>query len=194
MIMRYFNLFSNCIPVKGFSQSVICDLQMQRYEYIPNMLFEILLLAKYSSINELKELYKGEQNEGIDNYFNYLTEMQFDYKRSIKGGLNSAFMSIYIPSRMENNGAKAHADSLIDIVEKLGKDFPDKLKVITGPEEAEKYLGTEIVTLPMGMENGSPLEGDLKNLQHFYGRGIRYVTLCHVKDNHICDSSGDDTE
>jgi SPASM domain peptide maturase of grasp-with-spasm system len=43
------------------------------------MLFEILLLAKYSSINELKELYKGEQNEGIDNYFNYLTEMQFGF-------------------------------------------------------------------------------------------------------------------
>jgi len=41
------------------------------------------------------------------------------------------------------------------------------------------------------MENGSPIEGDLENLRHFHGRGVRYITLCHGKDNHICDSSYD---
>jgi membrane dipeptidase len=45
----------------------------------------------------------------------------------------------------------------------------------------------------MGLENGSPVEGDLANLDALAARGIRYVTLCHSKDNHICDSSYDDS-
>jgi len=44
----------------------------------------------------------------------------------------------------------------------------------------------------MGMENGSPIEGDLANLKHFYDRGIRYITLTHSKANHISDSSYDE--
>ena len=45
----------------------------------------------------------------------------------------------------------------------------------------------------MGMENGAPIEGDLENITYFYNRGIRYITLTHAKDNHICDSSYDTT-
>jgi membrane dipeptidase len=44
----------------------------------------------------------------------------------------------------------------------------------------------------MGMENGSPIEGRLANVRYFYDRGIRYITLAHSKNNHICDSSYDD--
>jgi membrane dipeptidase len=39
------------------------------------------------------------------------------------------------------------------------------------------------------MENGSPIEHDLANLEHFHDRGIRYITLTHSRDNHIADSS-----
>jgi membrane dipeptidase len=49
-----------------------------------------------------------------------------------------------------------------------------------------------IISLPMGMENGTPIEGNLKNLKYFYNRGIRYITLAHSKNNHICDSSYDE--
>ncbi|HWA35819.1 MAG TPA: membrane dipeptidase, partial [Cyclobacteriaceae bacterium] len=43
------------------------------------------------------------------------------------------------------------------------------------------------------MENGAPVGDDVKNVQYFYDRGIRYITLTHSKDNQICDSSGDTT-
>ena len=44
------------------------------------------------------------------------------------------------------------------------------------------------------MENGSPIEGDLDNVNYFYDRGIRYITLAHGLSNHISDSSYDDNK
>jgi membrane dipeptidase len=44
----------------------------------------------------------------------------------------------------------------------------------------------------MGMENGTAIEGNLKNLKYFYDRGIRYITLAHSESNHISDSSYDE--
>ena len=43
----------------------------------------------------------------------------------------------------------------------------------------------------MGMENGAPIEDSLENVQYFYDRGIRYITLTHSKVNQISDSSYD---
>ncbi len=50
-----------------------------------------------------------------------------------------------------------------------------------------------VISLPMGMENGAPIEEDLANLQHFFDRGIRYITLTHGTDNQIADSSYEET-
>ena len=117
----------------------------------------------------------------------------FDYVRAKEGGLNAPFMSIYIPSNRENNGAKALADTLINLVESIAAANPDKFAVATSPSQIEDQFKEGLISLPMGMENGAPIEGDLNNIDYFYGRGIRYITLTHAKDNHICDSSYDTT-
>ena len=118
----------------------------------------------------------------------------FDYERAKEGGLDAPFMSIYIPATyQETGGAKALADSLIDLVEKIASDDPDKFAVASSPQEVEANFAKGIISLPMGMENGEPIEGDLANVTHFHDRGIRYITLTHSKDNHICDSSYDTT-
>lgn len=41
------------------------------------------------------------------------------------------------------------------------------------------------------MENGAPVGKSLENVQYFFDRGIRYITLTHGKDNQISDSSYD---
>ena len=48
-----------------------------------------------------------------------------------------------------------------------------------------------LMSIALGMENGTPIEGDLDNLRMFYERGIRYITLAHSLSNHISDSSYD---
>ena len=113
----------------------------------------------------------------------------FDYPRARAGGLNAAFMSIYVPASKENDGAREHADLLINMVEKFETDWPDKFAVARTTSEVREQFDRGVISLPMGMENGAPIEGDLANLQYFYDRGIRYITLTHSENNHICDSS-----
>ncbi|MCA0394790.1 MAG: dipeptidase, partial [Proteobacteria bacterium] len=40
-----------------------------------------------------------------------------------------------------------------------------------------------------GMENGAPLGDDLAQVQAFFDRGVRYITLAHSAANRIADSS-----
>lgn len=115
----------------------------------------------------------------------------FDYPRAKAGGLDAPFMSIYVPAEFQSGGAKEVADRLIDMVERIADEHPDQFAVATSPEEVRAVAADGRIALPMGMENGAPVEGDLANLGHFYDRGIRYITLTHAKANHICDSSYD---
>jgi len=116
----------------------------------------------------------------------------FDYERAMQGGLNAAFMSIYIPADLEEtNEAYKLADSLIDMVEYLAKTYPNKFAIAVSTEDVKNQFGKRIISFPMGMENGSPINGSFEKLKHFYNRGIRYITLTHSKSNHICDSSYD---
>jgi membrane dipeptidase len=114
----------------------------------------------------------------------------FDYERAKEGGLNAPFMSIFVSSRMQEKGqAKKHADELIDLVEKIVMDHSDKFDKAKSPEEVKEQFKRGIISFPMGMENGAPVEDDLANLKHFYDRGISYITLTHSENNHISDSS-----
>ncbi|MFC3033352.1 dipeptidase [Pseudoalteromonas fenneropenaei] len=118
----------------------------------------------------------------------------FDYPRAVAGGLNAPFMSIYIPANLEFEGkGKSYqlANQLIDSMEALAQRAPDKFAMAYSSADLEKQFKAGVISLAMGMENGSPIEGDLKNLQHFYQRGVRYITLAHSQSNHISDSSYD---
>lgn len=115
----------------------------------------------------------------------------FDYQRAVAGGLNAPFMAIYIPSSYEDNGAYTLANHLIDFVEAMVHRGPDKFAIARTAADLENHFEQGLISLPMGMENGAPIEGKLENLQHFYDRGVRYITLAHSEDNHISDSSYD---
>lgn len=116
----------------------------------------------------------------------------FDYPRAVAGGLNAAFMSIYTDSKLEaKNQSRQVAEELIASVEGLANAAPDKFRIALSAADVREHFANGLISLPLGMENGSPIEGDLANLKYFYDRGIRYITLTHGLSNHIADSSYD---
>ena len=81
-------------------------------------------------------------------------------------------------------------DVLPDSIEALVQRHPDKFALLRSPRDvARRRPG--VVLLPFGMENGAPIGSDIRRLQFFYNRGVRYITLAHSKSNHIADSSYD---
>ncbi|MDX1909520.1 MAG: dipeptidase [Bacteroidia bacterium] len=119
----------------------------------------------------------------------------FDYVRARAGGLDAPFMSIYIPSdnQLTPGLSKRVADSLIDMVLAIPARYPAHYMMAYTPDDVLEAARTGKIALPMGMENGAPIEDDIRNVAYFYERGIRYITLTHATDNRICDSSYDTT-
>jgi len=116
----------------------------------------------------------------------------FDYPRAVEGGLNAPFMSIYTPAEKNLEEARMHADTMIGIVNRIVDESPDKFAIPFSVEDVRQKFDAGIISLPMGLENGSPIGNDLEMVQYFHDRGVRYVTLTHSKWNQISDSSYDE--
>ncbi len=120
------------------------------------------------------------------------TSGNFDFPRAKRGGLNIAFLAIYIPAETDSGESnRVKSDALIEIVSKIQSSWPEHCAILTDNKEVQNHFNAGKISLAMGMENGSGLDGELANIGYFYQRGIRYITLAHSKSNRICDSSYD---
>ena len=118
----------------------------------------------------------------------------YDYLRAVAGGLKAPFMSIFVPAENETEVAREVADKLIGLVNRIVDDSPDKFAIPFSVADVRRHFEAGVITLPMGLENGSPIGNDLEMVQYFHDRGIRYVTLTHGLSNQISDSSYDDNK
>ncbi len=119
---------------------------------------------------------------------------QFDYPRAVEGGLDAPFWAVYLPAKLQDKPgeSRALADELIDMVDAVVEGHPDLFAFARTPDEVEENFRDGKMSVALGIENGSALETDLANVQHFYDRGIRYITLTHSKCNALGDSSYDE--
>ncbi|WNG37485.1 membrane dipeptidase [Archangium violaceum] len=132
----------------------------------------------------------GPDGEPTEDVSQRTAEGDFDYPRAVEGGLDVPFMSIYIPAEyQETGGAKALADSLIDMVEKIARKSPEKFAMARSVEEARRNTQEGKISFALGIENGAAIEDKLENVAHFQRRGVRYITLTHSKDNLLSDAS-----
>ena len=119
---------------------------------------------------------------------------EFDYPRARTGGLDAAFMALYVPASYQGKGgAKKLADELIDLVEGFERKWPARFSVARSPSKLLSNFDQGVFSLALGIENGAAIEEELTNLEHFYQRGVRYITLVHGANNELCDSSYDRT-
>jgi membrane dipeptidase len=116
----------------------------------------------------------------------------FDYPRARTGGLDAAFAAVYTPQSYESaGGAYAFAERGIRLVGMLTTRWPFHFAPARSESDIRANARKGLISLPLGMENGIPLEGDLANVRRFYDRGVRYITLVHTRPNHLADASMD---
>ena len=118
---------------------------------------------------------------------------EFDLERAREGGLNAAFLAIYVPASFVNPKAFEFAGNLIGMVEDIAADHPELCIIGRTADDIETGFHDGRMVWVLGLENGSPIGQDVRVLSDFYARGIRYITLTHAANNQICDSSFDST-
>ncbi|MCC6527558.1 MAG: dipeptidase [Polyangiaceae bacterium] len=154
----------------------------------------LIIVDGHIDVPERLEESRGPNGELTEDVTVRTPQGQFDVERAFEGGLDAPFLSIYVPSSLQatSGASKALAEKHIDLVRGLALRLPGKLALAGTPDEVRANTAAGKLSLLMGMENGSPLEGELANVAHFHARGIRYITLTHARDNDISDSSFDD--
>lgn len=119
----------------------------------------------------------------IDNEYAHV-----DFPKLHRGGVDGAFFALYIPASLGETEAYVHATRLLNGVRGLLKSHKDKARLATCPSEAFDNKADGLFSVFLGLENGSAIGGQLDRLYEFHDAGVRYVTLCHSRDNQICDS------
>ncbi len=122
---------------------------------------------------------------------------KIDLPRMRNGNLDAEFFAVYVAQRplTEENYRKAResADQLFRLIDKMLQTYPDVIRLATTPEDAYANEKQGLLSAYIGVENGFALGHDLNRLAELHQRGVRYITLCHTRNNDICDSSTDDS-
>lgn len=120
---------------------------------------------------------------------------KIDLPRMKEGGLDAEFFAAFVGQRertAENyRWAQNKADELIAAVKGMCEKYSEMISFATTPEDAYGNEKEGRLSAFIGMENGFPVGKDLSNVKRYYDLGVRYITLCHSRNNDICDSSTD---
>ena len=111
-----------------------------------------------------------------------------DIPKLKRGGVDAVFFALYIPAYLEEDAAYEYAIRLYDAVKETVETNSDTVAFAVSKSQAYENKKKGLVSIFLGLENGSPIGHSIERLREFHDIGVRYVTLCHSKDNQICDS------
>ncbi len=117
-----------------------------------------------------------------------------DLPRFQEGGLDVEMFSIWVPPETTSPSYFHQADEQIDSVMSFVRRNPSKVGFARTADEVEKLVQQGKFVAMMGMEGGHPIDNDLKKLEHFYDRGVRYMTLTWNNSTSWATSAKDEDE
>lgn len=122
----FFKLFANCVPVKGFKRSTICDLHTQLLFYIPNDMYELIMFSQKNNFEKVIEKYGSELEEKINGYYNYLISNDLGFWTNNPELFPELSLDWDAPSQITNaiiDSSKVsnhHWENIINQLEELG--------------------------------------------------------------------------
>jgi len=119
------------------------------------------------------------------------SENHIDIPRLMEGGVNLQVFACFVGFNTPEETCPAETNELLDILEREFERLSDKLAVCLTSSEARTIVRSGKIAAFMGIENGMAINNDLALLDHFYKRGVRYMTLIHNRSNAWCVASND---
>lgn len=123
------------------------------------------------------------------------TGSKLDYPRMIEGGLDAVFFAAFVAQGIRDDDGHTRARELalqmLDAVWASAEKNSDIVGIALNPEDAALLEAEGKRAIYLSIENGYPIGNDLKNVELFYNKGVRYVTLVHSTNNDLADSATD---
>ena len=121
------------------------------------------------------------------------TRMQVDVPKMTEGGLDVAFLIVYVgqtPRTPENyERAQQQAMQKFEAIHRLTKELcPDRIELAMTADDVERIHRSGKLVAAIGIENGYVIGRDLSLLEKYHDLGARYMTLAHNGHNDIADS------
>lgn len=98
-----------------------------------------------------------------------------DLTRFKQGGLDVQIFSVWCDGKKENPYAFANRE--MDTLDAVISRNPDKIVMVRNQKELKRAIRQKKLAAMFGVEGGHMIENKLENLDHFYARGARYMTL-----------------
>ena len=129
------------------------------------------------------------------NYTQRLPRTQVDLVKMEEGGLVGAFLVVYVGQspKLDTDGfASANAQALekFEAIHRLTEQLaPSRAEIAYTAADARRIHAAGKRVIFIGVENGFPIGADITNVQKFFDRGGRYMSLAHNGHSQLSDSN-----
>lgn len=165
---------------------------------------EISLRKRAIEIHESVMTLDTHVDIDVDNFVddkNYSQDLdtQVNLPKMEKGGLDVSWFIVYTgQGELSDKGYAAAMDNAIskfEAIHRLTEELaPDRIQLALNSEEARRIHASGRKVAMIGVENAYPVGTDLSNIQKFYDKGARYMSLSHNGHSQFCDSNTGEDE
>ena len=134
--------------------------------------------------------------ENFTDSLNYTmnTDTQFNLPNMIEGELDVAWLVVYTAQgELNEEGYKAAYDNAIskfDAIDRLVNVYaPDQVELALSSQDVSRILAEGKKVIMIGVENAYSMGLDTSNVEEFWKKGARYVSLTHNGHNQFSDSN-----
>ena len=111
------------------------------------------------------------------------TGSKVDYPRMKEGDLDAIFFAAFVAQDIRNDKGNSRAKSLciqmIDSILVSIERNSDNVGLAINPQDAYSLEKEGKRAIYIGIENGYPIGEDLSNVETYFNKGVRYITLVH---------------
>lgn len=117
------------------------------------------------------------------------TQVNIDYMREGQLGLQ-LFACYQPPAIPEAHRSRIVLEMLENLKHEIAK-YPDVMKMCLNSADARTALEQDKIGAIFTIENGMAIENDLNNLEMFYEKGVRLLTIAHAESHEWALSTND---
>jgi membrane dipeptidase len=130
-----------------------------------------------------------EKKVSMDN--NLKGKTHSDLNRFKEGGVDVQIFSVWCDGKKEN--PYAYATRQMDTLDAVISRNPDKIAMVRNRKELKRALRHKKLAAMFGVEGGHMIEDNIDNINTFYNRGARYMTLTWNNSTTWATSAMDET-